>query len=474
RPGGRRDQRPGGYNDRHGPARAPVKGTWTRDRARSAVMNLLTAQAGRYPDLGLEEIDSSQLEPLDAAFARAIYGTVMRRWITLEQLIGQGLTARFEDMKPPIQAALLAAGAQMLFMDRVPTHAAVNEAVDWTRMATGRAASGLVNAALRRLSELVGEDKDREIRDSWADGRDEVPLSDGRAIVLKRPAFPTDALNRLAVATSCPSALLRTWVKDHDMAETRRLALHGIVQPPVILNTAHATAALPDFCTAHAVPGHHHYRGPHADLTALLQSRSDLWVQDPGSSLAVGSVTDLSPDVVIDACAGLGTKTRQLKAAFPDAAIIATDIDVLRWKTLSKVFEGDPQVTVISFKDLSEHVGKADLLLLDVPCSNTGVLARRPEARYRYTAERRDGLAAMQRQIIADAIPLLRDEAGRRGRILYSTCSLDSAENEQQARWAAQWHDFDLSRERRRRPEGGPGEPPERYSDGAYAMLLER
>lgn len=438
-------------------------------------MNLLTTQVGRFPDLGIEEINArGDLQPLDAAFTRAIYGTVMRRWLSIEFLVGRGLNRSFEEMKPEIKAALLAAGAQMVFMDRVPTYGAVNEAVYWVKQAAGKPASGLVNAVLRRLSELIGEDDEQTYRDTWSDARDEVPLEDGRALVLKDLVFPPDAVNRLGLATSCPPPLLRAWAKDHDLPEMRRLALHGIVQPPVILNTAHAKSELPDFCTPHVVPGHHHYRGPHADLSTILASRRDIWVQDPASSLAVGSVTDLKPGVVIDACAGLGTKTRQLRAAFPDAEIFATDIDVLRWNTLSKIFAEDEQVRVIPFKELMENAGRADLVLLDVPCSNTGVLARRPEARYRYSANRREELTAMQRQIIADAIPLLRDGPGGRGRILYSTCSLDSAENEQQAKWAAQWHDFDLSRERRRRPEGGPGEPPERYSDGAYAMLLER
>ncbi|MEC9373365.1 MAG: hypothetical protein VYC34_05945, partial [Planctomycetota bacterium] len=115
---------------------------------------------------------------------------------------------------------------------------------------------------------------------------------------------------------------------------------------------------------------------------------------------------------------------------------------------------------------------RADLILLDVPCSNTGVLARRIHARYRVSPERTASLVQTQRQIIADALRLRSPSAEARGGILYSTCSLDVEENEKQAEWAAHWHAFSKKREHRRAPAGGPGEPAHRYSDGAYAVLL--
>ena len=78
----------------------------------------------------------------------------------------------------------------------------------------------------------------------------------------------------------------------------------------------------------------------------------------------------------------------------------------------------------------------------------------------------------MQRQIIADAVRLLRMDG--KAAILYSTCSLDPRENEEQARWAQKWHDFEITRESRRLPEGGPGQAPQTYTDGSYAVLLTR
>jgi 16S rRNA (cytosine967-C5)-methyltransferase len=129
-------------------------------------------------------------------------------------------------------------------------------------------------------------------------------------------------------------------------------------------------------------------------------------------------------------------------------------------------------VEVVAYGDLVNFSGKADLVLLDVPCSNTGVLARRVEARYRFDREHLDRLKGMQRQIIADSIRLLRRGSGSCG-ILYSTCSLDQNENHEQAVWASRWHGLGLAREHVRQPEGLPGDGPERYSDGSYAVLLQ-
>ena len=90
-----------------------------------------------------------------------------------------------------------------------------------------------------------------------------------------------------------------------------------------------------------------------------------------------------------------------------------------------------------ALKDLRDQV---DLLVMDVPCSNTAVLARRCEARYRFNLKSLSQLVDQQKQIIADALPYLKAS----GRILYSTCSLDPAENEEQAQWIIKWHNFSI------------------------------
>jgi 16S rRNA (cytosine967-C5)-methyltransferase len=174
--------------------------------------------------------------------------------------------------------------------------------------------------------------------------------------------------------------------------------------------------------------------------------------------------------VIIDVCAGRGTKTRQLAAIHPHARIIATDTDQARFNTLSEQFRGHPRVQVVEHGRLREFQEQADLIVLDVPCSNTGVLARRVEAKYRFGPASTSSLVDLQRQIIADSIPLL----ARAGRILYATCSIEAAENSAQADWTCKWHRMRIEAQQLTMPRGLPGEPATAYQDGGYFALLAR
>jgi 16S rRNA (cytosine967-C5)-methyltransferase len=198
-------------------------------------------------------------------------------------------------------------------------------------------------------------------------------------------------------------------------------------------------------------------------------------VQDPSSAGAIRSIADLRPRLIVDLCAGQGTKTRQLAATFPEARILATDIDAERFARLQATFAKSSQVEVAPFQRVRDaSLMKADLVLLDVPCSNTGVLPRRVEARYRFSAKTTASITEAQRQLIADSIPLLNTAPGSKPAILYATCSIEPEENQAQAAWARQWHRFAISRERLVLPAGGPGDPATGYHDGAYSVLLTR
>lgn len=445
---------------------------------------------------GLDDAHASMqaMDERDAAFAHAIYDAAVRRWITLGALLTPLTTQPFGEMEARLRGALIGAGAQLIFLDRVPAHAIINHTVEWCKQRIRPGAGGVANAVLRRLTALVLDDMgEKRRRGAWTNQRDELPLSDGSALVFSHAVLPEDDVERLGVATSIPADLLASWLRRESWEVVVELARHGTGTPPTILNARYAkdlsrmssgselTAPDSDSSSSALVPhrsvSHVVFDGSRSGLRRLLASRGDLWVQDPAASGAVDSIADrrVGRGLIIDACAGQGTKTRQLAAMFPGATIIATDVDANRRSVLASVFAGNPQVSVVPFKSLREEfIERADLVLLDVPCSNTGVLARRPEAKYRYASSSIESLAALQRQIIADTIPLLSRGAagGTRGTILYSTCSLEPDEDEAIARWAAQQHSFKLSFERRAMPTGGPGRPAEEYRDGAYSVLL--
>lgn len=443
--------------------------------ARDAATRLIASHARRFPNLEPVELAEAGLAPRDAAFAHAIADACVRRWLTLRFLLERCLSRPWWKVEPKVQASLLVGAAQLLLFDRVPTHAAIDETVEWAKRNVRPGAGGMVNAVLRTLTRARASDGsgERVMRDRATLARDELPLSDGRALVLAEPMLPDDPMTRLAVATSLPEWHVRRWAKRHGYDRCRYQALHTLVPPPTVLNVAHTASPLPAGApiAPHDSPGHVVWTGSRDALVGLLRSRSDVWVQDAGSALCVAVAGDDRPSLIVDACAGQGTKTRQLAALFPNARIVATDVDDSRRATLAATFAGHPGVEVVEPARLRERCdGRTDLVLLDVPCSNSGVLARRAEARYRLGERQLERLGGTQRQIIADSIPLLAPH----GRILYSTCSMEPEENEGQVEWAGRWHRFAPTRSGQAEPTGLPGDSPRAYRDASFAALLAR
>jgi 16S rRNA (cytosine967-C5)-methyltransferase len=462
------------------------------DVARDLAFRRLSRQAVRFPDMEIGGLDDSHasmrtIDDRDAAFAHAIYDAGVRRWLTLRALLAPLTSQPFDEMEARVRGALFGAAAQIAFLDRVPVHAVINHAVEWCKVRIRPGAGAVANAVLRRFAAIVLDEAGEKRREAgWQNGRDELPLGDGTSLRLREAVLPEDELERLGVATSCPIELIGAWRSRWELADVVRLAQHGLASPPTVLNLKHARAdargLLEGLVTPHASASHAVFTGSRVDLRRILSSRDDVWVQDAGASGAVDSVADLpiKGGLIVDLCAGQGTKTRQLLHTFPEASIVATDVDGPRRETLERVFANHERVRVLPMKQLrAECLEKADLVLLDVPCSNTGVLARRPEAKYRCSSATIESLTNVQRQIIADTIPLVSRGSGAegaRGRILYSTCSLEQDENDAIAGaggWAAKWHSFAPSRVRRELPRGGPGQDASEYQDGAYSALLE-
>lgn len=439
--------------------------------ARSAASSLLARHARRFPDLLPDEPEVEHLDPRDAALAHAISDAAVRHWLTLSFLLDSFLQKPLASSEPKIAGALLCGAAQIVYLDRVPAHAAIDEAVTIARRVAGNRASGMVNAVLRKLADAVGETAEGP----WSGQRDAIPLSSGSVRPLIGVQLPSNEIARLSATASAPVPLLESWNAKFGFEATQIQALHTLVKPPTILNVQHATAAV-DNTEPHGINGSAIWAGTdRGSLGGVLRDRPEIWVQDPSSSAAVRSVTDLTPSCVLDLCAGVGTKTRQLAETFPEATVLATDKDTDRVATLTAATAHLDRVEVLKYRGLlPDHAGRADLVLLDVPCSNLGVLARRSEAKYRVGAkvgrEQLDRLRAAQRQIVVDAIPLLAEG----GSILYATCSIDTRENEAICEWAAKQHGFQIERVRTDLPQGVPGGDPAQYCDGAFSALLTR
>jgi len=427
-----------------------------------------------FPEALPETIDETGLEPRDAALAHAILEGAVRHWITLEYLLSGFMRQPLRSNEPGVRGALLGGAAQMVALDRVPVHAAIDTCVEWVKHALRPGAGALVNAVLRRVSELVlhGPNSTQVRRTEWSGERDELPLADGGAIVLAQPILPEPWVERLSISTGHPQPLIARWIERFGEAQARELAYHSLVRAPTVLNSAHARTPLvaPSGVRfiPHDKPGAVVAEMSRADLVSLLSARSDVWVQDASAALAVESVADLRPKLVIDLCAGRGTKTRQLAMMFPNAEIVACDPDPERARILARLPDTYPNIRVATSGEVrARGAGRAHLVLLDVPCSNTGVLARRLGAKHRCGSEQLARLVALQQTIVRDARSLL----AHGGTILYSTCSLDDEENTGAARAAAELG-LSVVAEQFTMPFGLPGGSPAAYRDGSYSATL--
>ncbi|CAN5830344.1 transcription antitermination factor NusB [soil metagenome] len=477
-------------------SRAEYTEKHTVDPARDAVCRFMMHQVAKWPGVSLTDLRLPPgIQGRDAALAHAIYAAVMGRWITLEHVIRKHCDTPWEQLETQVRAALLVGASQLLLLDRIPAYAALDHAVQWTKNFTQGGAGRLVNAVLRRISELaLGATR----LDEYSGAPDELPLTGGGALRLAMPVFfPGDdadsARERLRLATGHGKGMWAAW-HALDMAALKQRALHSLVTSPIVMNTTSAPAKLIEdrgLFQPHSMPGHHVYVGPAAEIAPLIAAaHGALWVQDAASSQAVRLLAqhhynedskghaDGAGTLIVDLCAGQGTKTRQLAALLPRAEIYATDIDERRLGRLAETFarpDYEDRVKVMPIDILKKRVGLrggCDTVLLDVPCSNTGVIARRPEAKFRFTPASVAEVQGLQRDIIRDGLRLLAEKPG--AALVYSTCSLEHAENADQVAGAEKALKLVKVWEHALEPSGLPGGPASGYHDGSYAAGLVR
>ncbi len=429
--------------------------------ARGAAASSLAGAAKRFPDLPAVILNTSGLSPQDSALALAIQRTALQRWITLEFLLNKALEKPLASMEASMQGVLLTGAAQLVFMDRLPAHAVVDEQVTIARQHIRSGASALVNAVLRKISQMV---QGFEPGVTWEPARDLLPV-DGGCVRLNEGLLPeTDRTTRhLGVATSHPKYLINRWITAFGEDRATEYCLHGVVSAPVIVAVeAGFEREVTELYQPHDQGGFVVWRGGHGALGDFIRADSSRRVQDPGSAKPMESTGDLSVSLALDFCAGRGTKTRQLAAMHPGAKIGATDVDDTRRAALRGSIQGLENVRVVGPE--SEPKDELDLLVLDVPCSNTGVLARRPEARYRFDTRTLGSLVTLQRQIMRRSAKWV----GPGGVILYSTCSLEEEENGAQARWLAGVVKGEVIHEQQVWPTGRVTD----YQDGGYHALV--
>ncbi len=326
----------------------------------------------------------------DRPFIMDMVYTTVRRYATLNWVLNKFMT------KTPVgetHAALLLGSAQILFMDDVADHAAVNETVAAAKLRSKKSAP-LVNAVLRTV------------------------VRSRHAILDELKTQP------LHIRASHPEELVRRWSARFTAEETARLCEWNNTPSETFITRKPEAEGVSQFeivtrgTNVQDIPGY-------AD--------GEFIVQDPATAAAI-EMLDLQPGLsILDGCAAPGGKTVQIAWRAADARILALDLYPDRLETVREnISRTRLENVVVAQADLSEAPlalkekhGLFDRILLDVPCSNTGVLRRRPDARWRWSERRLHRLVRQQRKILASAAELLAEG----GTLVYSTCSLEPEEN---------------------------------------------
>lgn len=444
------------------------------------------------------------VKPEDAALAMELTLGVLRWQRRLDHFIDAH--ARGKKLDAPVRIALRLGAYQLLFLERIPAHAAVNDSVELVKQAGLRSAAGLVNAVLRKLA---------------TGGKHKASL----------PPMPHKAspAERLAIRASHPTWLVERWLARFGEEETTALLAANNGPAPVTL--ALDPGAPHGFSFAcgddtRMEPGQWiisagRLRSGRGELPAQFDASLSLGFasyQDEASQM-VAFLLDVQPgQQVLDVCSAPGGKALLLaRLAGAQGLLIAADLHLHRLRALQQrlVNLGDLAEQSTRHGDAPAKVPARDLrkgspraaihlmahdatgplpfaaqfarILVDVPCSGTGTLARNPEIRWRLAPDDLLDLQRRQRAILAHALDVLAPG----GRLVYSTCSLEPEENEQvvaavlREKPGCLLHDGRAALQPHLRPDADVNAlfdaqgyfrtfPPRHATDGFFAAVIER
>jgi 16S rRNA (cytosine967-C5)-methyltransferase len=388
-----------------------------------ALRALIALERGEQSRLR-EALVTKGLEPRDQAFAFELAHGVVRRQELLDHVL-RALAHRGLPKDPLLMVALRLGAYQLLFVPGMPSHAAVHETVELVR-----GNKGFANAILRAIGNAIA--------DRPADAaafRRELALGPERTFVLPAP-LPDDEAEALAVLHSLPLFLLTRWRAQFGTEGMRTITASATSTPEVWLRVGAATArdavakSLAE-AGVETAPGEHarflRWSGGASPFRTQAFLAGQFVVQDPTAFAAAEAVPCRPGATIVDLCAAPGTKTTALaERVRPGGVVFAYDIDASRRQRI------DENVARLALGDVVRVVADvaqlppADAVLADVPCSNSGVLARRVEVRSRLAPGTFAELAGVQRRLLAQAIGLCKPG----GTVVYSTCSIDREEND--------------------------------------------
>lgn len=371
---------------------------------------------------------ADELETRERAQVREYVQGILRKRSYLDFLINEFSSVTIEDMKPGLKNILRLAIYDLLFMDSTPDYAAINEAVEIAKMKLGSKTGDLVNAIMRNLQ------RDRE--------------------KLPKPAFK-DRNKLVATTFSHPEWMVARWRQRFGEREAFQLMQSNNSRPNFYVRV-NSLRTKPEnfelrmekmdvvFETSEWLPYYYKVDSVQPFIEKGLLAKGICQVQDVAAGFAPTILDPQPGEKVFDLCAAPGTKSIMM-ADLMQAEGDITSVDISN-ERLQKLAESALNYGAENIKirggDVREvSIGLADAVLLDAPCTGTGVLSKRADLRWRRDEEGLKNAVALQEELLEEAANMVK----RGGRLVYSTCSLEPEENmEQITKFLEKYDNFEL------------------------------
>ncbi len=355
-------------------------------------------------------------------FTELVYGTI-RRQRTLDALIDQ--FARKNNQPPDLRLILQLGLYQLRYLDQIPESAAVDTSVELAKRNKLSGLMGVVNGLLRQYLRTQTILKADPL---------ELPEHSGTC---------SGAIARLGILHSYPDWIVQTWCDQFGIAETEKLCEWMNRPPQIDLRVNTLKTNIDQVEAAMRAKNIHVDRIPNVPnalrlppSTGAIQNlpgyTEGWWIVQDSSAQLVGHLVDPQPEeIVADACAAPGGKTLHLAELMHDRGTVwAIDKTASRLKKLQQNVDRLALTSIHTLtcdsRDVPQLKEQCDRVLVDAPCSGLGTLNRHADARWRQTPQSAAGLAQLQQEILTEAATWVKPQ----GVLVYSTCTLNSIENE--------------------------------------------
>ncbi|MEX2585876.1 MAG: 16S rRNA (cytosine(967)-C(5))-methyltransferase RsmB, partial [Balneolaceae bacterium] len=371
---------------------------------------------------------ADDLEPRERAQVREYVQNVLRKRSYIDFLVGEFSNITMEEMKPPLKNILRVGLYDMIFMNSTPDYAAINEAVELAKLKLGSKSGDLVNAILRNIQRDLEK--------------------------LPKPAFK-DRTKLVATTFSHPEWMVARWSKRFGEREAFQLMQANNQNPNHYIRVNNLRTKTENFklrmdkagieyTESDWLPGYFKVKSVHPFMEKGWLKKGFCQVQDIAAGFAATILDPKAGESIYDLCAAPGTKTIMISDLMGgEGDIIAVDISTERLEKLAaSAMNYNAENIKIRRADAREISLKVtDGVLLDAPCTGTGVLSKRADLRWRRTEQDLNDLIKLQEELLDEAANMVK----KGGRLVYSTCSIEPEENMDQIRtFLKRYDNFEL------------------------------